>query len=112
MTGWRRRGRRADWVLLVTLLMCQPVKAAPPPVETGPDLELLEFLGTWRDEDGTWMEPSQFEEEGSLSDPASGPSETAGTGQQGGRESSTDSKRGNDRSHVPPQKQTDDAHAR
>lgn len=44
------------------LLFCLAVgipaaEAAPTPQAEEPDLELLDFLGSWQDEDGQWVDP-------------------------------------------------------
>ncbi len=42
------------------LLFCLAVgiaEAAPTPPAEEPDLELLDFLGSWQDEDGQWVDP-------------------------------------------------------
>lgn len=42
------------------VLFCLAVgiaEAAPTPPAEEPDLELLDFLGSWQDEDGHWVDP-------------------------------------------------------
>ncbi len=113
-TGWRRTARRGDWVLLTVLLVCQPVSAAPPLPDMAPDLELLDFLGTWRTEDGAWIEPSQFGDSGPLSEPNPMPSSSEGTSreQKGENEYGTDASRTRDGRPTPQREQTDPYDAR
>lgn len=46
------------------LLLFAPVLAADEKEENEmPDIEFLEFLGTWQDSDGKWVDPMQFKSE-------------------------------------------------
>ena len=55
---------RVKYFVLWGLLLCSPstVSGKDPGILTTPDLELLEFLGTWETNDGQWINPLELSE--------------------------------------------------
>ncbi|MFQ5935048.1 MAG: hypothetical protein ACE5LB_01380 [Acidiferrobacterales bacterium] len=50
--------------MLLTVATIMAAEPANP--EEPPDLELLEFLGTWETSTGEWLDPTSFSDEESL----------------------------------------------
>jgi len=49
-------------MLLAGSLLVGVVAAAPSDSETSPDMEFLEFLGSWQTRDGHWVDPLQVDD--------------------------------------------------
>jgi len=60
--GWQMRAWKAEYLALLLTMMCQGAVAAPPKEEPAPDLELLEYLGSFQTDDGTWVDPGHLAE--------------------------------------------------
>ena len=57
---------RASLVLLLMILFSQILQSEttePADEDESPSLELLEFLGEWETSDGTWVDPSDLEDD-------------------------------------------------
>lgn len=62
IVGWPNRIRRASSSVSAVSLLALVVAAAPADVESPPDMEFLEFLGSWQTRDGGWVDPAQIED--------------------------------------------------
>jgi len=62
ITGWPSNIRVARTLMIAVLLSASLVTAAPPDAEPLPDMEFLEFLGTWQTRDGQLVDPLQVED--------------------------------------------------
>jgi hypothetical protein len=56
------RAWKAECLALLLTVMWQGAVAAPPKEEPAPDLELLEYLGSFQADDGTWVDPGHLAE--------------------------------------------------
>lgn len=62
ITGWLSNIRVARTLMMSVLLVAPLVAAAPPVAEPPPDMDFLEFLGSWQTRDGRWVDPLQVED--------------------------------------------------
>jgi len=62
ITGWPCRIRQARALVLAVVLLAPVVAAAPRDEEPLPDMDFLEFLGSWQTRDGQWVDPLQVED--------------------------------------------------
>ena len=62
ITGWLSTIVRGSWLVLGGLLITQVVTASPRDAEPSPDMEFLEFLGSWQTHDGKWIDPLHVED--------------------------------------------------
>lgn len=62
ITGWPSNIRVANTLMIAVLLVAPLVAAAPPDAEPLPDMDFLEFLGSWQAQDGQWVDPLQVED--------------------------------------------------
>lgn len=53
---------RGSWLVIGGLLIAQVAFASPRDVAPSPDMEFLEFLGSWQTRDGKWVDPLHVED--------------------------------------------------
>ena len=58
-TGWPSKIRLVNAVLLAAVFLVPIATAAPRDEEATPDMDFLEFLGSWQTRDGQWVDPLQ-----------------------------------------------------
>ena len=61
-TGWLSAIGWGSRLVLGGLLIAQVVTASPRDPEPSPDMEFLEFLGSWQTHDGKWVDPLHVED--------------------------------------------------
>jgi len=62
ITGWPCKVRQVSALVPAVVLLATIVIAAPPQEESQPDMDFLEFLGSWQTRDGQWVDPMQVED--------------------------------------------------
>lgn len=79
MAGWLSAIARGSWLVLGGLLIAQVVTASPRDAEPAPDMEFLEFLGSWQTHDGKWVDPLHVEDDPAVElDPQATPRSESG----------------------------------
>lgn len=60
--GWLYAKAQLRWLVAALCLTAQPALWLAPAIATEPDMEMLEFLGTWETSHGDWVDPFELEE--------------------------------------------------